>query len=55
MHQTTKSQAFVCGYMYPSDRKDICTSPAKQVKSKIGFGAVANIMPLSIFKMLNPS
>ena len=41
--------------MYPTDRKGICTSPAKQVKCKVNYGAMANIMPLSIFKILNPS
>ena len=55
LHQTTKSQAFVYVDMYPADRKGICTGLAKQVKCKVDFGAMANIMPLSIFKMLNPS
>ena len=55
LHQTSKSQIFVYVYMYPTDRKDICTGPAKQVKCKVDCGAMANIMPLSIFKMLNPS
>ena len=32
-----------------------CTGPAKQVKFKVDCGAMANIMPLSVFKMLNPS
>ena len=41
--------------MYPTDMKGICTGPAKQVKCKVDYSAMANIMPLSIFKMLNPS
>ena len=32
-----------------------CTGPAKQVKCKVDCGAMANIMPLSVFKRLNPS
>ena len=55
LHQTTKSQAFVCADMYPTDRKGICTGPAKQVKCKVDCSVMANIMPLGIFKMLNPS
>ena len=41
--------------MYPTDRKGICTGPTKQVKCKVDFCAMANIMPSSIFKVLNPS
>ena len=55
LHQTTKSQAFVYVDMYPADRKSSCTGPVKQVKCKIDYGSMANVMPLSIFKMLNPS
>ena len=55
LHQTTKSQAFVCVDMYPTDRKGSCTGPDKQVKYKVDCGAMANIMPLSVFKRLNPS
>ena len=54
LHQTTKSKAFVYDDMYPTDRMGSCTDPAKQVKCKVDCGAMANIMPLSIFKMLNP-
>ena len=50
-----KNQAFVCVDMYPTDKKGICSGPGKQVKCKVDCGSVANIMPLSIFKMLNPS
>ena len=53
IHQTTKSQSFVD--MYPTDRKGSCSGPVKQVKCNIDCGAMANIMPLNIFKMLNPS
>ena len=52
LHQTTKSQAFVYVDMYPTDRKDSCTGPTKQVKCKVACGAMASIMPLSIFKRL---
>ena len=55
LHQTTKSQESVYVDMYPTNRKDICTGLAKQVKFKVDCGAMANIIPLSIFKMLNPS
>ena len=55
LHQIIKSQTFVYVDMYPTDRKGICTGPAKQVKCKVVCGAMANSMPLSIFKMLNPS
>ena len=55
LHQTTKSQAFVYVDMYPTDGKGICTGPPKQVKCKVDCGAMANTMPLSIFKMLSPS
>ena len=41
--------------MYPTDRKGICTGPAEQVNCKVDCGAMANIMSLSIFKMLSPS
>ena len=41
--------------MYPTDRKGSCTGTAKQVKCKVDCGAMANIMPLSVFKRLNPS
>ena len=53
IHQTTKSQSFVD--MYPADRKGSCSGPVKQVKCNIDCGVMANIMPLNIFKMLNPS
>ena len=53
LHQPTKSQTFVYAYMYPTDRKGSCTGPAKQVKCKVDCGAMANIMPLSVFKRLN--
>ena len=55
LHQTTKHQAFVYVDMYPMDRKGSCTGPVKQVKYKVGCGAMANIMPLSVIKRLNPS
>ena len=55
LHQTTKKLAFLYVNMYPTDRKGNCTGPAKQVKCKVDCGAMANIMPLSVFKRLNPS
>ena len=55
LHQTAKSQAFVYVDMYPTDRKGSCASPAKQVKCNIDCRAMANIMPLHVFKRLNPS
>ena len=55
LHQTTKRQAFVYVDMYLTDRKGICTGLAQQVKCKVDCDAMANVMPLSIFKMLNPS
>ena len=50
LHQTTKSQAFVYVDMYPTDREGSCTGLANQVKCKVDCGAMANIMPLSVFK-----
>ena len=41
--------------MFPTDRKGNCTDLTKQVKYKVNCGTMANIMPLSIFKVLNPS
>ena len=41
--------------MYTTERKGICTGPAKQMTCKVDCGAMVNIMSLSIFKMLNPS
>ena len=55
LHQTTKSQAFVYVDMYPTDRKGSHTGPAKQAICKVDHGAMANIMPLSVFKRLNLS
>ena len=49
-----KSGIYLCWYV-PNRQKGSCTGPAKEVKYKVDCGAVANIMPLSIFKMLNPS
>ena len=54
LFQTTKHQAFVYVDMYPTDRKGSCTGPAKQVKGKVDCGTMANIMPLSIFQIVNP-
>ena len=55
LHQTAKSQAFVYVDMYITDKKGICRGLAKQVKCKVDCGAMANILSLNIFKMLNPS
>ena len=55
LHQTAKSQAFFYVDMYPTGRKGSYTGPAKQVKCKEDCGAMANIMPPYVFKMLHPS
>ena len=36
-------------------QEERCTGPAKQVKLRFDCGAMANIVPLSVFKRLNPS
>ena len=40
---------------YPTDRKSSCTGQAKHIKCKVGCGAMANMMPLSVFERLNLS
>ena len=55
LNQTTNSQVFVYVDTNPNGGKGICTGQAKQVKYKVDCGAMANIMPLNIFEMLNPS